>query len=677
MAHIFREKFEIPIPSNAYINHSDGRVFIFLREGKSLEQSRRKVIGRAASNSTMYPNATFRYMFPSLWEEYYGVKERLPERSPHVGLYALCLGVGHKTNVYPLLHKSHGPLYANAIMDFVMHSMITKTDVAQTFPETMRKEITFSSTVPSDEFLSDMFTSKMKTDMNEAFIASWMEQCKSDGTAEAWISIDGSNIDCASEGCDLAEWGHAKSRNNLKVVSYMYAVNAQTGMPITYMTYNGSKVDSKAFMRMSAYLKSYGIKAKGVILDRGFCTPDVFNELKENNIPYVIMLKSDTYAHTEMCKKSSGEVYWNLSHLIDKESLFGISSDTRQKVFKSMDMESYISLFFDGINGTERKTTLIRKVMNEANRLSEKISEGEDVSVNDQLAKYISIDYENGQPALKFNYENWQNAVDIKGFYSLATSEHMDASESSHLYNLRDKSETQYMFQKSQLGFDVMRVQSQAALESKFFVCFVASIVRNMIVRSCQKEGLDSNTNRVITDIDRINLMLTESGTYLVIHDESTKQKKLLASVGILPADLDTLAEEVNMRKNPIASLFRQIPQHNENQSGKPGRGRKKKEKPEADAPEKIKRPVGRPKGSGKKKDEDAHEPTEKKKAGRPKGSLNKKTIEAQKRGKGRPKGSKNRKTLEKEAAEAAARAALPKRGPGRPKGSKNKPSKK
>lgn len=676
MAHIFREKCEIPIPGNAYINHSDGRVFIFLREGKSLEQSRRKVIGRAASNTTMYPNATFRFMFPSLWEEYYGVKEKLPERFPHIGLYALCLGVGHKTNVYPLLHKSHGPLYANAIMDFVMHSMITKTDVAQTFEETMRKKITFSTTVPNDEFLSDMFTSKIKTEMNESFLSSWMEQCKSDGTTEAWISIDGSNIDCASKGCNLAEWGHAKSRNNLKVVSYMYAVNAQTGMPITYMTYNGSKVDSKAFMRMSAYLKSYGIKAKGVILDRGFCTPDVFNELKDNNIPYVIMLKSDTYAHTEMYKKSSDEIYWNLNHLISKESLFGISFNEQHKVFERLDIESYISLFFDGINGTERKTTLIRKVMNEANRLSEKISNGEELSVSDQFTKYISIVYEDGKASLKFNYDNWQSAINGKGFYSLAASEYMDARESSQLYDLRDKSETQYMFQKSQLGFDVMRVQSQEALESKFFVCFVASIVRNMIVRLCHEEGLDSNTNRIITDIDRIILMLTESGTYLAIHDESTKQKKLLASVGILPEDLDALAEEVNMRGDPITSLFRQKPQHDVNPGGKPRRGRKKKVNPDAGETEKVKRPVGRPKGSGKKKEE-TQKPIDKKKAGRPKGSKNKKTIESQKRGKGRPKGGKNRKTIEKEATEAALRASLPKRGPGRPKGSKNKPKKK
>ena len=99
MAHIFREKCEIPIPQNAYINHSDGRVFIFLKDGQTLEKSKRKVIGRAASNTTMYPNATFRFMYPSLWEKYYGNKDLLPARFPHVGLYALCLGVGHKSNI--------------------------------------------------------------------------------------------------------------------------------------------------------------------------------------------------------------------------------------------------------------------------------------------------------------------------------------------------------------------------------------------------------------------------------------------------------------------------------------------------------------------------------------------------------------------------------------------------
>ena len=139
----------------------------------------------------MYSNTTFKFMFPSLWEQHYGKKDSFPTRFPHVGLYSLCLGIGHKTNLYPLLHKSHGPLYANAIMDFVMHSLITKIDVSETFPETMRKEITFSTYIPNDEWLSDMFTSKMTTDMSDTFRSSWLKQCKCDGLKEAWVSIDG------------------------------------------------------------------------------------------------------------------------------------------------------------------------------------------------------------------------------------------------------------------------------------------------------------------------------------------------------------------------------------------------------------------------------------------------------------------------------------------------------
>ena len=669
MAHIFREKCEIPIPEDAHINHNDGRVFVFLREGNVLQKSRRKVIGRAASNTTMYPNVNFKFMYPALWEEHYGRKDRLPSRFPHVGLYALCLGTGHQTGVYPLLHDVCGPVYSNAIMDFVMHSMLTRTDVAETFPEIMRDEVTFSTDVPTNEWLTELFTSYITEDMRETFCSEWLDRCREDGTAEAWISIDGSNIDCSASECEIAEKGHAKSRKNADVVSFMYAINAETGMPIAYDIYNGSKVDSKAFMKMSAKLKSQSIKAKGVILDRGFCTADVFNELEKDGIPYVIMLKSDTHGHTEMYNKAGNDICWNLKYLINDESLFGISSEEKSRVFKNNDICSYVSLFYDGMNGADRKSTLIRKVMREAARVMEKIREGENACILSEFERYLSITDNNGSKKVAFKYNRWQEDLNAKGFYSIATSECHGAEETSRLYDFRDRSETQYMFQKTQIGFDVMRVQSEAAVKNKFFICFIASIIRNRIMHHSRssKAGnvIYSNTNKAIVDINRLCLSLMEGESYVAVHDESGKQKQLLEMAGILPSDLELIAEEVNMRKGPIASLFRQMPNRENNTDG-----RKKKKKAEKE--DKPKRPVGRPKGSGKKK-EVTDEVKPKKKPGRPKGSLNKKTLEAMKRGKGRPKGSKNKTTLEREAAEAAALANLPKRKPGRPKGSLNK----
>ena len=59
MSHIYWELHEIPQPSDSYINHSDGRVFLMTEDG--LGKKKRKVIGRATSETMMHPNDLFRY----------------------------------------------------------------------------------------------------------------------------------------------------------------------------------------------------------------------------------------------------------------------------------------------------------------------------------------------------------------------------------------------------------------------------------------------------------------------------------------------------------------------------------------------------------------------------------------------------------------------------------------
>ena len=181
---------------------------------------------------------------------------------------------------------------------------------------------------------------------------------------------------------------------------------------------------------------------------------------------------------------------------------------------------------------------------------------------------------------------------------------------------------------KSQLGYDTTRVHTTEGIESKFAICFVASIIRSEICRSCKKLGYDSN--RMIREIDRVALVLMTDGLYASVNNLSTRQKDLLAEYGVLPEHFKAFADDVNRRRiNPINSQVHQLP------------------------------------GQG--------EPAKKRRGRPPKKKLDEELIPVPKRGPGRPKGSKNKKTLEKEAKQQSAEL-VPKRKPGRPKGSKNKP---
>ena len=307
MSHIYWELKEIPIPKEAYINTSDGRVFLMNTDGTG--KKKRKVIGHAASMETMHPNDLFKYLYSSLWAEYYG-SGKLPEHELNIGMYALSLGISYSSGLYPVLQDVYGPLYGNAIMDYAMYSIMDRSDTTQLFPDRMSREVLFSKEAYSDDWYSGMFQHHMPEDANHQFRMKWLAECNRRGITRAWITIDGSNNDCCVRKSDLCEKGEAKSHTNSDLVSYIWALDVKTGTPITYFVNNGGMVDSKAFQKLAAFLKSSGIEIEGVILDRGFCTHDVFQMLEDCGYPYVVMLKSDTYGHTQMMERHAAEIRW-------------------------------------------------------------------------------------------------------------------------------------------------------------------------------------------------------------------------------------------------------------------------------------------------------------------------------------------------------------------------------
>jgi len=645
MAHIYWELKEIPQPAGSYINKSDGRVFVFISGDTPVRKSKRKVIGHATSETMMHPNDIFKYLYPNLWTEHYG-PDKLPEHILHAGLYALTLGIGYETGLYPIVQNAYGPLHGNILMDYAMYSILEQSDVSMHFPDRMAQHVLFSKDCHSDSWLSDFFQGKVTENDNAVFRSLWLDECKRRGITKAWVSIDGSNNDCVAVSCDLAEKGHAKSGKNTNIISYMYAVNAGDGRPITYTVSNGGKVDSKAFQKMATLLSSHGIQIEGVILDRAFCTHEVFELLDRLGYPYVVMLQSDTFGHTQMVAEHSETIRWRVPYTVGEKGLFGLSK--KKKLFCQHPEEAFINLFFDASNGSQRALTLIAKIQKATKEIQLEIQKGKKPVVPPSLAKYISLRQEDHTLSVVHDYGKWQKDVDLKGFCSIASSEDFGPEEVDRIFHLKEASAIQCAILKSQLGYDVTRVHSTPSIQNKFAACFIAAIIRSEIMNACKTIG--HATNQMVRELDRIELILLPNGTYTAIHDESARAKELLGLYDIIPSDFDSIASDVNNRlASSMNSQVRVKPSHEKQESRKRGRPAKTKES----APTEPKRKPGRPKGSVKKVGPAPLEEAVKRRPGRPKGSKNKGKTDAlaspDKQGRGRPEGAKSKKpTTEK-----------------------------
>ena len=553
MSRVYRERPEIPIPEEAHINHFDGRVYL-------MEESTRKrtVIGVATSEHTMHPNDTYRKLYPEAWESFFSTYNDPKGYEVCVGMYGLCLGASTRNGLYQVLQDAYGPKYANVIMDYCMYSILDRRDVSQLFPERMRKEAIFSSELPSDSTLSNTFTYKLTEEMHMQFREHWIRRCVDNGCRRIWLCIDGSNNDCQIVDSDYAEYGENKSHSGKTIVGYIYAVAAETGEPVCYFVNPGGKVDAQAFQKIIHFLVGYGLDVEGAILDRGFCTAEVVRTLRSLKLDFVIMVPGDTRGHRSVLEDHGETIFFNPEYLIDRKVLYGTSQEAQ--IWNPHPDTGIINLYFSASRCCFQGSDFNLALSDAKEKVESICAEGKKPDIPKKFKPFLeSVKDSDGKYRIICHYDAWRKSLRDKGFFSILSSRDFGAKKVSELYDLRMASETQYRILKSQEGFDTTRVHTDAAMMSKYAICFASSILRHSIMKACLQNGLD--TNDTIQKMDRITLLLLDSQNYRFIRDMSLNARKLFAAFSMNMDSFDEIARDYTRRKTqPINSQVHKLP---------------------------------------------------------------------------------------------------------------------
>ena len=568
MGRVFRERREVRRPNGTYVNHCDGRVFIM----NGGNHKSRITIGWATSEDYFHPNDKFKILFPNEWEEAFAEYDDPKMYELHAGMYGLCLGAGYKSGLYPCLIKAYDGLHAGNIMDYAMYSILQRSDVSQLFSERMREEVLFSEEVWSSAYWSRLFKDGLKCWQHDKFKDLWLKNCIARGMKRTWICIDGSNNDCQMQESTYAEYGENKSHSSKPVVGFIYAIDAETGEPITYFVNPGSIVDSQAFQNIIHFLVGYNLDVEGVILDRGFCTYEVLMTLRKLEIKYMIMVPAGVRGYKDILKECGMEIFWKSKHLVNTKGVFGISKE--EVIWAAYpEVKGILNLYFGAVRGCFEGVELLEDVLNAKEKAEKKCASGEIPKIEKKYRDILHVRETEDGLSVECDYNAWDVSLRQTGYFSILSSDDFGPETVYNTYQLRMASETQYSIMKSQEGFDTTRVHTDPGMLSKYAVCFVACVLRHWIMEACQKQSLD--TNEMIQSMDRIRFMVNEAGKAILIRDFSANAKKLFGEFAMDAASFEEIASDYNSRRSAkMKSEIRELPAQKETVLEKPRRGR-------------------------------------------------------------------------------------------------------
>jgi transposase len=230
----------------------------------------------------------------------------------------------------------------------------------------------------------------------------------------------------------------------------------------------------------------------------------------------------------------------------------------KRKLYATDKKERYFHIYYDdGKKASERE-----QFENKIDRMGKKLKEcmGEPIHPGGDYKKYFDlIFWHPGLEDEKFMVGNERadvinREIRLCGYFAIVTSAKMTAEEALMLYKSRDGSEKTFRSDKSYLGAHCERVYSSESADTKIFIGFVATIIRNRIYTLLMEEvaRMDKKQNYMtvpaaIKELEKIEMLKGADNEYSLDYAVTATQKAILNA-------FDMTSDNVHRQAGAISS---------------------------------------------------------------------------------------------------------------------------
>ena len=529
----------VKIPEKVKFNKKNSGIYVYhifnhtYSKEKKYTTDKRVLIGKKIDDKTMHPNPKY--------FELYGEKPKKEEAAPRefsntlsVGDTMLLQSIGNNIGLSTCLEQIYGEDDKNMIIDLATYHIIENSSIYQHYPTYAFKHPVLAHKVVSDSRICQFLGEKINEEKIHNFFKKWIDCQKLDGNV--LISYDSTNFNCESEGIELLEYGNAKEDRQKKIVNLSYVFDQKNGTPLFYELYSGSIVDIAECKKMLRKAKKFGLNHAIFVADRGYFSNSNITQIMNNFDGFIMMAKIGNKKITELLDKERTKVPM-IPNYIEKHGVFGMKFC--DSLFKD-DAECEKRFFYVYFNQTKYNTDkeLLTILANKNYREGSELigTELDDDADAYKYCKFI-VDENKIIKSVEFKQELFEENLKNSGYFVIVSSINDEPSKILDLYRNRDSIEKCFRSLKTDLGFDTLGVQSDRNLRSKVFITFIASILRNHVLKSLETLRLtnkkDFTVNSALKNLSRIEATKFGDKSHEVLYTLTKTQKDIIKACGV------------------------------------------------------------------------------------------------------------------------------------------------
>ena len=360
---------------------------------------------------------------------------------------------------------------------------------------------------------------------------------------EYW-AYDSTSISSYSDCLSQVRHGKNKDNDRLPQINLLLLFGQKSNLPFYYRKLAGNIPDVKTMRVLLRDLDVLGYPKVKLVTDRGFYSTDNVNGLYRNHVKF-LMSASTSLSFVKKAIESVNDSMCDWSRYDEKYDLYTytrtIEWDYRQdRPYKGDTLKEnrrmYLHLYYNAEKAVEDGRRFNLRMID----LQQELMSGKRKAEHEKdYGKFFEVKQ---TPVRGVRVMPRQAAMDEAksrfGFFVLLSNEVRTSRMALEIYRNKDVVEKAFGNIKERLSGKRMLVSSEASLEGKLFVEFIALIYLSYIKRQMSEKNLFRHftIQGLLDEIDLVECY-TEPGKSLTVGEVLQKQRQLFKDMDVLPPD--------------------------------------------------------------------------------------------------------------------------------------------
>jgi len=365
---------------------------------------------------------------------------------------------------------------------------------------------------------------------------------------EEYWAYDSTSISSYSECLSQVRYGKNKDNQPLPQINLLLLFGEKSYLPFYYRKLAGNIPDVKTMQVLIRELDILGYSKVKLVTDRGFYSTENVNSLYKEHVKFLMGARTSLTFVKEVIEREGSRMR-NWDHYCDKYDIYTYSETiawnyTQKRPYKDDTMEGtrrmYLHLYYNPEKAVEDEREFNRHIICLKDEL---MTDKRVASHQGEYEKYFTI---RETPVRGLRVIPKQEVLDETkkryGYFVLLSNEVKEATIALELYRNRDVVEKAFDNIKERLNCKRMLVSSNASLEGKLFVGFIALIYLSYIKKHMQDKKLFKKytLQGLLDELDIIECFISP-GKDPFIGEVLQKQQQIYIEMGVNPLGRSSL----------------------------------------------------------------------------------------------------------------------------------------